>query len=161
MRGITLVFPRLGDYKPTQRSLALLHLKGQSVATTEEILTAAGKLGALLNTHTSMKNYRELVRQLELDVGARNLLQEFEQLVETVSYKEATMQPVEIAEKQKLQSLQQSVAIHPLLKKLMAAQVDYADLMRKVQEAINAGSGDVDNDEIDESPAPAASKLIL
>ncbi|HMD53277.1 MAG TPA: YlbF family regulator [Phycisphaerae bacterium] len=103
------------------------------------LLTEARKLGGLIGNQSSVKNYRDLSRQLELDISARDLLEQFEQLMEQLAAKEAAMQPIEISEKQKAQSLQQSIAIHPLLKKLMAAQVEYMELMRKVQEAINVG----------------------
>ena len=107
------------------------------MADTNEILNASTKLGALIGTHPAVASYRELTRQLDLDVSARTLLGQFEQLMETLAMKEANMQPIEIAEKQQMKTLEQSIAIHPLLKKLMAAQVEYMEMMRKVQECIN------------------------
>lgn len=109
------------------------------MADTNEVLANATKLGNLIGAHPAVATYRTLTRQLDLDVTARDLLGQFEGLMEQLAYKEQTMQPIEIAEKQKLQSLQQSIAIHPLLQKLMAGQREYMELMQKVQEAINAG----------------------
>lgn len=130
------------------------------MADVQNLLDEARKLGTLIGSQDAVKKFREVSSQIELDVTAKGLLSEFEQLMETLAMKEATMQPIEVAEKQKYQSLQQSMAIHPLIQKLMAAQADYSDLMRKVQESINRGvseplSGD--------SGAPAAkpSKIIL
>ena len=103
------------------------------------LLAEARKLGNLIATQPAMKTYQEIVRQLDLDLAAKNLLRQFDELMESLAAKEASMQPIEIAEKQKAQSLQQSIAIHPLLKRLMAAQTEYMELMRKVQEEISAG----------------------
>jgi cell fate (sporulation/competence/biofilm development) regulator YlbF (YheA/YmcA/DUF963 family) len=141
------------------QSLNINH-KEFAVADDEILLTEARKLGGLIANRPAMKSYRELSRQLELDISARNLLEQFEQLMEQLASKEAAMQPIEIAEKQKAQSLQQSIAIHPLLKKLMTAQVEYMELMRKVQEAINTGISKPDQTAVSAAENPA-SKLIL
>ncbi len=125
----------------------------------QKVFEEAQKLGSLIGSHAAVKRYMELTHQLELDVTAKALIGEFEQLMETLATKEASMQPIEVAEKQKFQSLQQSMAIHPLIQKLMAAQTDYTDLMRKVQEAINKGiSTPADGPQ---DALPAKSKIIL
>ena len=87
------------------------------------LLAEARKLGNLIATQPAMKTYQEIVRQLDLDLAAKNLLRQFDELMESLAAKEASMQPIEIAEKQKAQSLQQSIAIHPLLNRLMAAEI--------------------------------------
>jgi cell fate (sporulation/competence/biofilm development) regulator YlbF (YheA/YmcA/DUF963 family) len=125
------------------------------------LLAEARKLGELIGNQDAIKEYRELSRQLELDIGAKSLLEQFEQLMEQLSMKEASMQPIEIAEKQKAQSLQQSVAMHPLLKKLIGSQMQYMELMRKVQEAITAGINQPEAPSAEQIQQPATSKLIL
>ena len=125
------------------------------------LLAEARKLGELIGNQDAIKNYKELSRQLELDIGAKNLLEQFEQLMEQLSMKEASMQPIEIAEKQKAQSLQQSVAMHPLLKKLIGSQMQYMELMRKVQEAITAGINQPEAASSAEQIQQPTSKLIL
>ncbi|NNM88598.1 MAG: YlbF family regulator [Phycisphaerae bacterium] len=124
------------------------------------LLAEARKLGELIGNQDAIKSYRELSRQLELDIGAKSLLEQFEQLMEQLSMKEASMQPIEIAEKQKAQSLQQSVAMHPLLKKLIGSQMEYMELMRKVQEAISAGINQPEAGRTEQIAQPA-SKLII
>ncbi len=49
------------------------------------------------------------------------------------------MQPIEVAEKQQFERLQQSIMMNQTLKKFGQVQQDYAELMKKVQETINAG----------------------
>ena len=109
------------------------------MAETQEILAAAGKLGILVSTHPTVISYKETIRQLDLDVGAKTLLQQYEQLIEMLSMKEAQMQPIEIAEKKQFEQLQQSITMNPMLKKFATVQAEYMDFMKKVQEMINAG----------------------
>jgi cell fate (sporulation/competence/biofilm development) regulator YlbF (YheA/YmcA/DUF963 family) len=109
------------------------------VADTNDILKAAGGLGALIATHPAIAAYKETVRQLDLDVGAKTLLQQYEQLIELLTMKEQQMQPIEVAEKQQFERLQQSIMMNQTLKKFGQVQGEYMDLMKKVQEAINGG----------------------
>jgi cell fate (sporulation/competence/biofilm development) regulator YlbF (YheA/YmcA/DUF963 family) len=140
----------------------LAHEKELFVADTNAVLSLATSLGNLIGAHPAVANYRSLTRQLDLDITARDLLGQFESLMETLAMKEQSMQPIEIAEKQQLQSLQQSIAIHPLLQRLMAGQREYMELMQKVQEAINAGVAQPTAAGAIEAEKPAAaSKIIL
>lgn len=131
------------------------------MADVQMLLDEAQRLGTLIGRQEAVKKFREVTAQIDLDVTAKGLLSEFEQLMETLAMKEATMQPIEVAEKQKYQSLQQSMAIHPLIQKLMAAQTDYSDLMRKVQEAINKGVSEPAGGDDSKAVAAASSKIIL
>ncbi len=132
------------------------------MADTNDVLSLATRLGNLIGSHPAVANYRSLTRQLDLDITARDLLGQFETLMETLAMKEQAMQPIEIAEKQQLQSLQQSIAIHPLLQRLMAGQREYMELMQKVQEAINAGVAKPEAvAELPAEKAAPASKIIL
>lgn len=135
------------------------------MADQDMLLTEAKKLGSVIARQAAVRNYRELSRQLELDIGARSLLEQFERAMETLAMKEASGQPLDLSEKQKIQSLQQSVSIHPFLKKLIASQIEYMDLMRAVQEAITDGVNQPPEASlIDENASPAAtpaSRLII
>ncbi len=138
------------------------------MAEMENILAAAGSLGALIATNPIVTSYKETIRQLDLDVGAKTLLQQYEQLIEHLSMKEQQMQPIEIAEKKQFESLQQSIMMNATLKKFGAVQQEYMDLMKRVQESINDGmSGKFEapagGGELGEGAKPAggASKIIL
>jgi cell fate (sporulation/competence/biofilm development) regulator YlbF (YheA/YmcA/DUF963 family) len=133
------------------------------VADSQEILKAAAGLGALVATHPVVAEYRSIIRQLDLDVGAKTLLQQYEQLIEVLSMKEAQMQPIEVAEKRQFEQLQQSIMMNQTLKKFGAAQQQYMDLMKQVQESINAGlTGKAEAPAAAPAAAPPApSKIIL
>jgi cell fate (sporulation/competence/biofilm development) regulator YlbF (YheA/YmcA/DUF963 family) len=133
------------------------------VADTQDILKAASALGALVATHPSIAEYRSIIRQLDLDVGAKTLLQQYEQLIEVLSLKESQMQPIEVSEKKQFEQLQQSIMMNQTLKKFGAAQQQYMDLMKQVQESINsglAGKAEAATPAAAAAPAPA-SKIIL
>lgn len=130
------------------------------MADTQEILRAAGNLGAIIATHPAVAAYKETIRQLDLDVGAKALLQQYEQLVEVLSMKEAQMQPIEVAEKKQFEQLQQSIMMNATLKKFGQVQHDYMELMKQVQEAINQGMTGKLPAEAAPAAAPA-SKIIL
>ena len=130
------------------------------MADTQEILRAAGNLGAIVATHPAVAAYKETIRQLDLDIGAKSLLQQYEQLVEVLSMKEAQMQPIEVAEKKQFEQLQQSIMMNPTLKKFGQVQHDYMELMKQVQEAINQGMTGKLPAEAAPTAAPA-SKIIL
>lgn len=131
------------------------------MADTNEIMNASKALGQLIATHPAITAYKDVVRQLDLDVNAQDLLGKFQQLMEQAVMKEQTGQMVSLTEKQQLQSLSQSIKIHPLLSKFFKAQEDYATLMRSVNEQMNAGlSGQAPAG--DGAPVAAApSKIIL
>ena len=133
------------------------------MADTQEVMTAAAGLGALIATHPAVIAYKETIRQLDLDVGAKSLLQQYEQLIEMLSAKEAQMQPIEVAEKKQFEMLQQSIMMNPMLKKFATVQGEYMDVMRKVQEAINGGmTGQIPATPPTGAAAPSApSKIIL
>ena len=134
------------------------------MAETNDILKAAANLGALVATHPSIAAYREIIRQLDLDVGAKQLLQQYEQLIEMLSIKEQQGLPIEVNEKKAFEQLQQSISMNQTLKKFGAAQQEYMELMKKVQETINAGmTGQAPADAsapAGAAPAPA-NKIIL
>ena len=128
------------------------------MADTNEIMAASRGLGQLIGTHPSVNGYKEVLRQLDLDVGAQDLLGKFQQVMEQVMVKEQSGQPIGLGEKQALESMSQSIKIHPLLSRFFKTQEEYAGLMRSVQEEINKGlSGQAPAGE----PAAAPSKIIL
>ena len=81
----------------------------------------------------------------------------------TLTLKEQQMQPIEIAEKQQFERLQQSIMMNQTLKKFGQVQHDYMELMKQVQETINQGMAGKAPAEAapTAAAAPAPSKIIL
>ena len=131
------------------------------MADINDITAAATKLGGIIGTHPAIGAYRELTRQLDLDISAQKLLGQFEQLVQVLQMKEQQGQPIEVQEKRDFESLQNSIQMHPLIKKLAAAEQEYRAVMTKVQESINAGlTAQLTGAAAPEAAAPV-SKIIL
>jgi len=107
---------------------------------TAQILDAATKLGRLLADHPAMKKYRELLKAIREDTEAQRLLADYSRQMDTIAEKEAKGQPVEVEDKRRLSDLQGRVAMHPQLREMQVAQMDYVDLMRKVDEAMSSSS---------------------
>lgn len=106
------------------------------MASTEEILQLASKLGQLLATHPAAGKLEQAMRKIEADPQAQRAMADFNRLLQTLGDKEAAGQPIEPAEKQQLEKLQAGVIRNPALRDFQVAQMDYADLMRRVDEAM-------------------------
>lgn len=104
--------------------------------TTQEIIDAAQKLGQLIQQHQAATNYEEAVAAIEANPDAKSLLMDYNKLMQTVMEKQQTNQPIEVDEKHKLEELQTQVIDNQILKNLQVAEMDYADLRRKINQAI-------------------------
>jgi cell fate (sporulation/competence/biofilm development) regulator YlbF (YheA/YmcA/DUF963 family) len=107
------------------------------MATTQEILTAARELGKLIATHPAAVKFENIVKKLQADVEAQRLMTDLNRHIEALGEKEANGQPIEVADKRKLEELQNKMITHPLLSQFQMVQMDYVDLMRQVDEAMS------------------------
>ncbi|MCX5662655.1 MAG: YlbF family regulator [Planctomycetota bacterium] len=121
--------------------------------TTQDILDAAQKLGKLIASHDSAGKLEAAARKLQGDVEAQRILTDYNRHLEKVSEKEATGKPIEVADKQQLEKLQGAVVRNPILRDFQVAQMDYLDLMRRVDEAMAGGEPAA------AAPAPGAGAL--
>jgi cell fate (sporulation/competence/biofilm development) regulator YlbF (YheA/YmcA/DUF963 family) len=122
--------------------------------TLDEILKQAVRLGELIRQHPRYARLREADDAIRADQAATGALQAYNQAAAKVAKKERALQPVEVAEKQELQRLQETVAANERVKVFMAAQADYAEMMRRMNDTIfDAITGD---DDKAESPPPTA-----
>lgn len=109
------------------------------MATTQEILKAAAALGELISSHDAAKKLESVARSLQGDIEAQRILNDFNRAMQAVAEKEAAGQPIEVADKKKVENLQGAVIRNPVLRQFQTAQMDYLDLMRRVDEAIQGG----------------------
>lgn len=124
------------------------------MATTQEILKEAKALGEKIATHDTAKTFEAAVKVLQDDIEAQRILSDYQRHIHTVSEKEAKGEPIEVEDKHKLEELQKGVMRNKNLRDFQMAQMDYLDLMRQVDAAINGVS--------DKAPpaAAAASPLV-
>lgn len=115
-----------------------------------QILEQAAKLGELIAEHEATKSFESAAKAFEADVASQRALTDFQRFAQTLQQKAQQGSPIEVADKQKLDELQQAVVTNPLLANMQRAEMDYTDLLRKVDAAI-VGAGGVST-----GPAAAA-----
>jgi cell fate (sporulation/competence/biofilm development) regulator YlbF (YheA/YmcA/DUF963 family) len=106
------------------------------MATTQEILDAARALGKQIQGHDVARRLETALRALQQDVEAQRVLADYNRHLTALGEKESAGRPIEVADKRKLEELQQKVIMSPKLQQFQMAQMDYLDLMRKVDEAM-------------------------
>lgn len=102
----------------------------------ESIIKAAKELGELLNRHPAVTRLRQVTEEMSRNSDAQRLVTEMNRHIEKLSEKEMTGQPIEVADKRKLQELQQAVTLNIAIRNFQSAQMDYLDLMRQVDDAM-------------------------
>lgn len=110
------------------------------MANTDQITKAATDLGKLIAEHDAAKKFKTHVKRLRDDTEAQRILNDYNRHLEMIHEKETNGKPIEVADKQKLESLQAALVQNPLLCDFQLVQMDYMDLMRKVDEALQGPS---------------------
>lgn len=108
---------------------------------TEEIMSKARELGGMIAEHETAKKLAETIEQLQADTDAQRAVHDLNRHYQALSEKQAAGKPIEVEDKRKLEKLQLAVAKNPLLGRLQMLQMDYVDLLRKVDDAIQGESG--------------------
>ena len=107
------------------------------MATTEEIVAAARDLGKLIATHQAAEKFEQTVKKLEGDVDAQRAFTDYQRQMQTVAEKQQKNEPIEVEDKRELEQLQNAVVRNAVLRDFQMAQMDYVDLMRRVDEAMS------------------------
>ena len=105
---------------------------------TKEILSEADKLGQLVAQHPAVAKYKAAQKSVSEDPDASRLLRDFERTLDTLGQQEQRGMPVTDAQRQQLESLQSQIMSHIKVKALNLAQVDFVDLLRKVNQTIQS-----------------------
>ncbi len=106
------------------------------MATTQEILDAAAKLGKLIATHDAAKKYEQVLKRFSEDVDAQRLLSDMNRFTDGLAEKEAKGQPIEVSEKKQMAAFQEKVMQNAVIRDFQMVQMDYLDLMRRVDQAM-------------------------
>ena len=125
------------DFAPLTALLnTLLNIGGLAMADTEKVLAAARDVGKLIAQTTQAKGFEKAVQSLDKDVDAQRLLADLNRATGVLVQKQASGQPIEVAEKHKLEELRGVVATNITIGNFQMAQMDLLDLMRRVDDAI-------------------------
>jgi cell fate (sporulation/competence/biofilm development) regulator YlbF (YheA/YmcA/DUF963 family) len=103
----------------------------------QEIIQLAERLGRELANSPQARALREAQEQLQADERTARLVDAYRDQAEKITRLEQENKPVEPEDKHKLDELHSELASMPAFKKFTAAQYEYADLMRKVDQALN------------------------
>ncbi len=106
------------------------------MASTADIIDAATKLGHLIAEHAAAVKYAGVVKTLNEDIDAQRVLTDYQRHLVKLSEKESQGQPIEVDDKRRLEELHGKITSTPVLRDLQMSQMDYLDLMRKVNNAI-------------------------
>lgn len=96
----------------------------------------ARRLGKALADSPQATAYRAAREELNAQPDVRQTLQAYQQQAEKVARLEAEEKPVEVEDKHRLQELNNQLIASEVFKKLTAAQVEWVDLMRRVNQAL-------------------------
>jgi cell fate (sporulation/competence/biofilm development) regulator YlbF (YheA/YmcA/DUF963 family) len=113
----------------------------------QTILDAAEKLSLMVADHPAVARYKAAQKSVADDPEAGRMLAEFDRQIETLGRQEQQGVPVSEAQRTALEALQSRIISHLKIKNLNMAQVEFIDLLRKVNQTIqkplteSAGAG--------------------
>jgi cell fate (sporulation/competence/biofilm development) regulator YlbF (YheA/YmcA/DUF963 family) len=108
---------------------------------TQEIMDAAEKLGQMVSQHPAVAKYRQAQKSVADDPDAARLMSDFDKQLETLLRQEQSGMAATDAQRKQLESLQMQIASHIKIKALNLAQVEFVDLLRKINQIIQRPLG--------------------
>lgn len=126
---------------------------------TQQIMDAAEKLGKMLVDHPAVARYQQAQKAVADDADAGRMLQEFDRTIEKLSRQEQAGMQVTDAQRQQLESLQSRIVSHIKVKNLNQAQVEFVDLLRKVNQTIQKPLTPAQPQQAPSAPQPTGPRL--
>jgi len=108
----------------------------------EDIIAMAERLGKAISASPQAAALRQAQAALRADEAASKLLADYQAHREKVAALEAEQKPVEVEDKHRTEDLHRKLIGTETFKTFTAAQVEYVDVMRRVNDAIRAQMGD-------------------
>ena len=102
---------------------------------TQQIIAEADKLGQLVAQHPAVDRYKQAQKAVADDPDANRAMSDFERQYETLIRQEQSGMPVTDAQRQQLEAVQSRIVSNIKVKALNMAQVEFMDLLRKVNQA--------------------------
>ena len=100
------------------------------------ITELAGRLGKAIADSPQAAALRAAREGLDSQPEVKQLLTDFTAQSRKIAQLEAEQKAIEVSDKHKLQELQDKLIAQEVFKQYTAAQVDYVDLMRQVNESL-------------------------
>ena len=103
-----------------------------------QILADADKLGQLVAQHPAVEKYKQAQKAVSEDSEANRAMGDFERMLESLARQEQSGMSITDAQRSSLESLQSRIVSNIKVKALNLAQVEFIDLLRKVNQAIQS-----------------------
>ena len=112
----------------------------------DEITQLAERLGKAVAASVEATKLREARKALDAASDVSKTLDEYREQSEKVARLDTENKPVEVEDKHKLRDLHEKLVSSEVFKQFTAAQVDYVDMMRKVNGALQSQLADTEKD---------------
>ncbi|NQT21210.1 MAG: YlbF family regulator [Planctomycetes bacterium] len=103
-----------------------------------EVYKKAEELADLILESDPYKEVRQTQELVNDNAEVKKLVNAFNAAAAKIAEKEKSRQPIEPEEKQEFLRLREEVQAHELLKKLLAAQADYAMMMNRIHSILQS-----------------------
>lgn len=103
---------------------------------TQQIMDEAGKLGLLVAQHPAVARFKQAREAVDKDPEATRMLADLDRQIESLTRQAQSGMPVTDAQQQALESAQNRIVSHIKIKALNLAQVEFVDLLRRVNQTI-------------------------
>ena len=103
---------------------------------TQQILAEAEKLGQLVAQHPAVAKYKAAQKAVSEDPDTTRAMADFQRQFETLARQEQSGMPMTDAQRQQLEAVQSRIVSNIKVKALNMAEVDFIDLLRKVNQTI-------------------------
>jgi len=107
----------------------------------DAIISMAEKLGKAIADSPAAANLQQARDAVAAEDGTGELIEQFQKQSMKMAQLEHENKPIEVEDKKALQEIHGKLVSSPAFKKLTAAQVEFADLMRKVSQTIQSQLG--------------------
>ena len=103
---------------------------------TQTIMDAAEQLSQLVADHPATGKYKSAQKAVSDDPEAGRLLADFDRQIDALARQEQQGMPITDAQRVQLESLQSRIVSNLKVKNLNLAQVEFIDLLRRVNQTI-------------------------
>ena len=110
-----------------------------------EIVEMAQRLGKAIADSQAAQRLRAAKHEFDQHKDLSELLKAYRQQADKIGQLEQEQKPVEVMDKRKLQEFQDKLVAAEPFKQLTAAQVEYLDMMHKVNEAIRRQLAEIED----------------
>jgi cell fate (sporulation/competence/biofilm development) regulator YlbF (YheA/YmcA/DUF963 family) len=110
----------------------------------DDIIELARRLGAALAASPQTTKLKAVRAELQKDAQLNRTLGDYQRQAQKVGQLEQDNKPVEVDDKHRLQELHDQLVASDLFKRYTAAQVEYLDLMRRVNDELRKHLRDVE-----------------